>query len=125
MKKLLLEDVLYILQMILVIFLLKYYLDGKCFKLALYTSFIWSLDVWFNFLIIYCYLDLKKVNFVFSSVPKIRWMRTGIESLIIWFSFYIFLPYEIFLIPLYLLLFPFILLIFDAIRFLIKRLFKW
>ena len=42
------------------------------------------------------------VNFIFSSVPIIQWMRTGIESFIIWFSFYLFLPYEIFLILLYL-----------------------
>ena len=103
MKRLLLKDALFILQVILVIFLLKYYLDDNRFEIALYTSVIWSLDLWFNLLIIYFYLDLKKVNFNFSSVPKIQWMRTGIESFIIWFSFYLFLPYEIFLIPLYLL----------------------
>ena len=124
MKRLLLKDALFILQVILVIFLLKYYLDDNSFEIALYTSVIWSLDLWFNLLIIYFYLDLKKVNFNFSSVPKIQWMRTGIESFIIWFSFYLFLPYEIFLIPLYLLLFPIILLIFEVIIFLIKKLFK-
>lgn len=124
MKRLLLKDALFIFHVILVIFLLKYYLDDNSFEIALYISVIWSLDLWFNLLIIYFYLALKKVNFNFSSVPKIQWMRTGIESFIIWFSFYLFLPYEIFLIPLYLLLFPIILLIFEVIIFLIKKLFK-
>ena len=91
---------------------------------AFQTSVFMGGELWFNLIVIYFYLDLKKVNFNFSSVPKIQWMRTGGLCLIIWLNFYLFLPYYLILIAHLLLMVPFVALIYDIIRMLLKRLFK-
>lgn len=91
---------------------------------AFQTSVFISGELYFNLIIIYFYLELKKVNFNFSSVPKMQLMSTGGLCLIIWFNFYLFLPYYEILIVHCLLIVPIVLLIYDIMRMLLKRLFK-
>lgn len=91
---------------------------------AFQTSVFISGELYFNLIIIYFYLELKKVNFNFSSVPKIQWIRTGSFCMIIWLNFYLFLPYYLILIVHCLLIVPIVLLIYDIMRMLLKRLFK-
>lgn len=91
---------------------------------AFQTSVFISGELYFNLIIIYFYLELKKVNFNFSSVPKIQWIRTGSFCMIIWFNFYLFLPYYLILLVHCFLILPIVLLIYDIMRMLLKRLFK-
>ena len=88
---------------------------------AFQTSVFISGELYFNLIIIYFYLELKKVNFNFSSVPKMQLMSTGGLCLIIWFNFYLFLPYYEILIVHCLLIVPIVLLIYDIMRMLLKR----